>query len=87
VQIAASSGGNQPKWSLVKKGSSVASTDISDGAALAYVDGGNVVTLVPQNMTQATCTAQTGDDDGDPNSRRLRRVACSCPNCKEGIKK
>jgi len=72
----------------VKKGSSVASNDICDGAALAYVDGGNIVTLVSQQQAATTgCTAQNCDDDTDANARRLRRVACSCPNCKEGIKK
>jgi len=81
------SAGNQPKWSLVRKGGSVASHEVNDGAALAYVDGGNIVTLVSQNMAASTCTAQGCDDDGDAHARRLRRVACSCPNCKEGIKK
>ena len=72
---------------MVKKGASVAANDMVDGAALAYVDGGNIVTLVSQNVTATTCTAQSCDDDTDPNARRLRRVACSCPNCKEGVKK
>ena len=87
MQFAGNSAGNQAKWSVVKKGASVASNDMSDGAALAYVDGGNIVTLVSQNVTATTCTAQSCDDDTDANARRLRRVACSCPNCKEGIKK
>ena len=78
---------NQAKWSVVKKGGSVGSSDVGDGAALAYVDGGNIVTLVSQNVAASGCTAQGCDDDVDVNSRRLRRVACSCPNCKEGIKK
>lgn len=88
VAFVGNSPGNQTKWSVVKKGGvPVASNDIGDGAALTYVDGGNIVTLVSQNVTASTCTAQNYDDDTDANARRLRRVACSCPNCKEGIKK
>ena len=87
MYFADSGAGNHTKWSVVKKGASVASNDIGDGAALAYVDGGNIVTLVSQNVTATSCTAQTCDDDADANARRLRRVACSCPNCKEGIKR
>jgi len=87
VQCADNGAGSQTKWSVVKKGASITSNDIGDGSALAYVDGGNIVTLVSQNVTATTCTAQSCDDDTDANARRLRRVACSCPNCKEGIKK
>ena len=87
MQFADTGAGGHAKWSVVKKGASVASNDISDGAALAYVDGGNIVTLVSQNVTGTSCTAQACDDDTDANARRLRRVACSCPNCKEGIKR
>lgn len=87
MQIADSNPIHQAKWSLVKKNASVASNDIGDGAALAYVDGGNIVTLVSQNAAAPTCTMPSCDDDTDANARRLRRVACSCPNCKEGVKK
>jgi hypothetical protein len=62
------------------------------GATLAYVDANNLLAFMSPNGTttnSTTCTAQqyASEDDIDANGRRLRRVACSCPNCKDGLKK
>lgn len=70
----------------MKKSGAVASNDVNDGTALAYVDSNNIVTFMSPSVAAATCTAQNCDDDADANARRLRRVACSCPNCKDGVK-
>ena len=77
-----SSGSATNKWSVVKKGNNLVS----------YVNGNEILTLVPEgtpNMEQNfyTETAST-DDDGLPGTgRRMRRVACTCPNCRDPNRK
>jgi len=83
------------KLSLVKKNSTTVPTGadgntIGDGvAAVAYVDSNGMLSIVPANSA-TQCNSQTEMyDDGDnmQNNRRLRRIACSCPNCRDATKK
>ena len=58
-------------------------------AAVAYVDSNGMLSIVPANSA-SQCNSQADMyDDGDSmqNNRRLRRIACSCPNCRDTTKK
>lgn len=83
--------GKANKLSAMKKLSTPGSTvDSNEGvAAVAYVDSNGMLSFMPTTST-APCTTQNEmfDDDGDATqNRRLRRIACSCPNCRDGSKK
>lgn len=67
--------GNDPaKWQIVQTLGPVTTTGVN--------------TLSPTQSDQVTATADTtntsSNTDDQPVVRRLRRVACTCPNCRDG---
>jgi len=76
------------KWSVLKK-----SGTGSQQATMSYIDPNDLMTI--QNSgggsvgggDQMNYCDQLGLDDDSVGGRRVRRMACTCPNCKDGCKK
>ncbi|XP_042202907.1 transcription factor Sp4 [Callorhinchus milii] len=70
--------GGDTKWHLKVQPASVTPVTV----AVGNIANATLGTVSPNNITQVQLQT-TSDQDTQPG-KRLRRVACSCPNCKDG---
>ncbi|XP_078277815.1 transcription factor Sp4 isoform X2 [Rhinoraja longicauda] len=70
--------GGDTKWHLKVQPSTVAPVTVAVGGLANAAVG----TVSPNNLTQVQLQSSS-DQDVQPG-KRLRRVACSCPNCRDG---